>query len=200
MSSVSATFGHICSPQDLDVAGQLLANLGTKVDNAIYAVEDLDALDDASRESFCANVAHILTVGFETNEISKASMQRTWPEAFNVIGMREAWVYRDWQSAIGDMMLRTLEDESRKFEVVGYGEFEQIYQDGSHAQKLWISRLSEVFDDLDLSIQDRFDARPRQLRAMAAATAKLILALHSAQGSKSMVTSRTLDIARALLD
>jgi hypothetical protein len=113
--------------------------------------------------------------------------------------MREAWVYRDWQSAIGDMMLRTLADQSRKFEVVGYGEFEQICRDGSIAQRLWISRLAEVFDDLDLSIQDRFDARPRQLHAMASATAKLILALHSAQGSRSMVSGDTLDIARKLL-
>jgi hypothetical protein len=189
----------ICAPDDLENSPELLDALGTKIDNAIYAVENLEAMDDSSKETLCTTMALILTSGLGASPVGADTIRRSWPEAFSVIVMREAWLYRDWQNAIGDMMLRPAEDENRKFEVMGYGEFEQMCRAGGPEQKLWIGRLSEVFEDLDLSIEDEFDARPRQLRTMARATAKLVQALNHAQGTNSIVSSDSVGTAEAIL-
>jgi len=191
---------HICSPDVLENSPDVLAALGVKIDNAIYAAENSDLLDDPSKEALCTTMALILTTGFNTNPVGKASLQRTWPEAFRVIAMREAWLYRDWQSAIGDLMLRSLEGEDRRFEVIGYGEFEKMCRSGDPEEELWVTRLAQVFEDLDFSIADRFDARPRQLRTVARATAKLVLALHQVQGAKSVINTHTAGIADSILN
>jgi len=195
----------LCGPEHLENARQILEAIGVKVDNAIYdrleqaRVQDLNALSEGDRKALCAAIADLLADSLRMDRVTAQAVDRTWAEAFSAIAMHEAWVYRDWQSAIGDMMLRPEEGEARKFEVLGYGEFEQMYLSGDHMQKEWIRRLSEVFDGVNLSIEDRFDARPRQLRTLARANAQLVVALRHAQGSRTIVADSTLDIARTIL-
>lgn len=117
-----------------------------------------------------------------------------------IVAIREAWVYKDWQDAIGDMMLRRVEGEDRRFEVLGYSDFEQLCRSGDEMQKLRVSHLTDIFDAVDLSIEDRFDARPRQLRSLSLATARLVRALHSAQGSQTIVSKYVLNTADTIIE
>lgn len=96
-------------------------------------------------------------------------------------------------------MLRPVLGESRKFEVIGYGDFERICEEGDSYQKRWIGRLFDIFDDVDFSIEDRFDARPRQLRTILSATADLVLALHKAQGEQTIIPPASIDTAEEVL-
>jgi hypothetical protein len=180
--------------------------LGIRVDNVIYKEtegapnQDLSLLENNEKEKLCTIIANLLTEGLKTNPVDRLVISKTWPDAFSVVAMREAWIYRDWQAAIGDMMLRPTVGEPRKFEVIGYGEFEHMYEEGTHEQRRWVSRLSEIFDGVDLSIEDRFDARPRQLRAILRATAELVLALNRAQGVKTIVSNASIATANGVLD
>jgi predicted P-loop ATPase/GTPase len=70
---------------------------------------------------------------------------------------------------------------------------------GDQQQKQWIQCLSDIFDGVDFSIEDRFDARPRQLRTLARATAALVRALHAAQGSRSMIADAAVSTADTVL-
>jgi len=182
-----------------------LESEGVHVDNLIWdhleaaGVTDLPALTEAQKRLLCADIADSLARSLNTNPVSSSVMGSKWEEAFEVIAMREAWVYRDWQTAIGDMMLRPSDAETRKFEVIGYGEFEQIYSCGSHEQRQCISRLCEVLDDVNFAIEDRFDARPKQLRTMGVANANLIVALNHALGQQTIVSANTLEVANAIL-
>ncbi len=169
---------HICDSKLLARSPEIFAAVGIRVDNVIYEQsetsphQDIRSLDDGAKQEICRRVAGILAEGFDKNHVEIAMMQKTWRDAFNVIAMREAWIYRDWQAAIGDLMLVSNTGGSRKFEVIGYGTFEQICEAADPFQKRWIDRLSEIFDDVDLKkIEDRFDARPRQLRTILRATA-----------------------------
>ena len=75
----------------------------------------------------------------------------------------------------------------RNFDVIGYGDFEQFDTSKIEPRRLALHRLLAILDGLDFSIQDRFDSRPRQLRAVARATAELVLAVHKTQGKRSIV-------------
>jgi hypothetical protein len=196
---------HICDSNRLEKSPEIFAAVGVRVDNIIYQQcetsphQDIRSLDDAAKEEVCRKVAGLLAEGFKTNRVDGAVMQKTWPDAFNVIAMREAWIYRDWQAAIGDLMLVSNTSESRKFEVIGYGTFEQICEAADPFQKRWIDRLSEIFDDVDLKIEDRFDARPRQLRTILRTTAELVIALHRAQGKQTIISEASIRTAEEVL-
>ena len=198
-------FWNICSGEHLEGEPRRLENIGVQVDNVIYdkleaaQADDPIALNESERLALCVSVAGVMTSSLATNDVNSVFLQKTWPEAFNIIATREAWIYKDWQSAIGDIMLGRLEDADRKFEVVGYGEFEQMCRIGDQQQKQWIQCLSDIFDGVDFSIEDRFDARPRQLRTLARATAALVRALHAAQGSRSMIADAAVSTADTVL-
>lgn len=65
----------------------------------------------------------------------------------------------------------------RRFEVIGFSEFESMCTVGTDVEKKWIFRLSAVLDGIDLSWKDPYDHRPSQLGAVLHATASLALAL-----------------------
>jgi hypothetical protein len=182
-----------------------IEGLGAKVYNLILdhleaaKLDDVSFLDETSKLTLCRTIADCLSAYFRTNTVSVLSMERTWPDAFSIIGMREAWVYRDWQSSIGDIMIQPSQADTRKFEVIGFGPFEQMMLEGSEQQQFALSRLLEVFDDLDLSIEDRFDSRPRQIRAIAKASAQLILAIDTVQGRESIIPAFSAEMARKVI-
>ena len=96
-------------------------------------------------------------------------------------GIKEAYIYRDWQVAIGDMML--LEDKrgTRHFSVLGFGVFEELVlearkETGSHVAR-WIGRLERLIHDLDMTQIGMFDARREQLRTIYNCVIKLEVAL-----------------------
>lgn len=181
--------------------------LGVKVNNLLWDVleesrrakEDAAGLSDEVKQRLCRQTADCITSFLSTNSVSEASMSRTWPDAFSIITMREAWIYRDWQSAIGDVMMRKSELGIRNFEVIGYGDFEQFGSSERAPEKLALKRLLAILDGLDLSIQDRFDSRPRQIRAVADATAELVIAIHKTQGKKSIVPEFAVSLAERIL-
>lgn len=96
------------------------------------------------------------------------------------ISRRESWIYRDWQSAIGDMMLTDSRNTERRFEVIGFSRFEDAYlkhlEDGE-ADNRWLERVVRLFYDLNLSRSEVFDARASQLRKVFSAGVEMVQVL-----------------------
>lgn len=182
------------------------AGLGTAVDNEIWdclqsvGVDDCDRLPEDHKKRLCCKVAGLISNSLKTSEVDQSTMNSTWPQAFRILAMKESWLYKDWQDAIGDKMLRRIDGEDRKFDVIGYGEFEESLKSGDENTKRWMARVADIFDGVDLSIEDQFDARPRQIRAISKATADLVLAIHAAQGKQSIFGERSLQIATKMAD
>lgn len=92
-------------------------------------------------------------------------------------GIKEAYIYRDWQIAIGDMMLQEDKRGSRHFSVLGFGVFEDMVLEArkdpqSHVAR-WIGRLEHLIHDLDMTQIGMFDARREQLRKIYDCVVKL---------------------------
>lgn len=88
------------------------------------------------------------------------------------LGIKEAYIYRDWQTAIGDLMIVSATGGSRRFDVIGFGEFEDRYlkahSNRQEAEKStdrrWFDRLEALFHDLDMTKDGMFDARRQQIK------------------------------------
>ena len=103
-------------------------------------------------------------------------------EVCKVLGIREANLYRDWQAALGDMVITDSRlSEGRRFDVMGFRDFEkqfnEVFQDDDHRDKAWITRVRELFDDLDVQRHGMFDARREQMRNIFAKLGELEAAL-----------------------
>jgi len=119
-------------------------------------------------------------------------IDRTRDEAVAALTTREAWIYRDWQSAIGDWMLMESSDGARRFDVRSYRSFFGAEMHPKDDDQEWLARLREVTDDLDVQSDPLHDARIEQLRQVYTAVATLILRFHEAEPELSAVGEATL--------
>lgn len=156
-------------------------------------------LDQGTQAKLCRDVAKTIGSMARPREVSTWTLRDTQSDAIRQIAIREAWLYRDWQAAIGDMMIRETTIGNRSFEVLGYGEFEEMLLAPSKTQFRSLYRIATVFDGVDLDRDNPFDARPAAIRNLLVATARMIVALADAPASKSAVDKGTADDARRFL-
>ncbi|NML06796.1 hypothetical protein [Sphingomonas sp. G-3-2-10] len=103
-------------------------------------------------------------------------------------GIKEAYIYRDWQAAIGDLMLLDDKVGTRHFSVLGFGTFEDIILKGrknkqSNAAR-WFARLEGLIHDLDMTREGMFDARRDQVRKLYQCCIKLEAGLEQRLSAK----------------
>ncbi|WPZ34524.1 hypothetical protein T8K17_25285 [Thalassobaculum sp. OXR-137] len=152
------------------------ASLATEIDAARreflrekdrLSPSDLEPADQFGLALRCANLIGNIT----KSDIPEGLVRATTEEATVYLGIKEAYIYRDWQCAIGDMMISTSGIGGRRFDVMGYRDFEERYlaaaaQDGDTPDKRWFGRLDAIFHDLDMQKSGIFDARREQVRKL----------------------------------
>ena len=105
-------------------------------------------------------------------------------------------MYRDFQSGIGDMMICSVSGGSRRFDVLGFKSFEQLLNSDDDETKRWVHRLVRVFDGLDISGADKFDARVVMLEHTFLATIDVLIALTEIDKSRTAFAGETLREAK----
>lgn len=131
------------------------------------AARDLDDGEQVELSRACADIIR-REAGVE---IDDDVVVATAGQAATVFGIKEAYVYRDWQAAIGDMMLADKAIGVRHFSVMGFGRFEDLYLAAERRKKRsidarWFARLEAIIHDLDMAQTGNFDARRDQLCAL----------------------------------
>src|SRR5260370_8865231 len=81
-------------------------------------------------------MAGSLTGALGCPPVSAGEVRETCNRAMVYLSVREAWIYRDWQAAIGDGLLRQVQLGQPLFEVIGYKDFEATRKDGNEADQL----------------------------------------------------------------
>jgi hypothetical protein len=179
----------LCSPVDR-VIDRLLTERGSST-TVTLTLDGQVAL--ATQVSSCVSDRAGVTVDSGLVAATAAELA----EAFDI---HEAWIYRDWQRAIGDLMLVPVIDGPRRFEVMGYGDFESLWVERADAASASLARLTALTDRLDLGGVPEADARIGQLQAVRQAVAELIVEFHMSNRRRSTVSDGTLATARALLE
>lgn len=149
---------HIASLIDGERA-QYLAQKG------MLGARDLSTEEQAELAERCAEIVR----RYASIDIPTAQVIATASQASIIFGIKEAYIYRDWQAAIGDMMLEEGQGDSRHFAVIGFGSFEDMFLEAQQkgvrtSGARWLDRLEALVHDLDMAHAGIFDARRDQLR------------------------------------
>lgn len=123
-------------------------------------------------------------------EVPQQLVSATAEEAILYLRIREAYVYRDWQAAIGDFMIIPVDHGPRRFDIRGFGSFEDAYlaavsEAPAGPQRRWFDRLDALFHDLDMSHDGIFDARREQVKNLQAGLKELETVLREKMGELS---------------
>lgn len=108
-------------------------------------------------------------------------------------GIKEAYIYRDWQQAIGDLLLVDVAGAPRRFDVIGYDRFETSFLsslENDTPHRRWIRRLDAVIAGLEPDKEDVFDARRNQLRRVLEASMRLQQVLEEKIKQYTKLTAR----------
>lgn len=148
---------------------------------------DLDQLEDDDKRTVVKFAADLLCSTLNKKPLSEATLASTTSQAFEDLAIKEAWIYRDWQAAIGDLMITSIEGRAseRRFDVIGFSEFERICTDQHPEHVTWAQRLSSLIDRVNVAVEDRSDHRPKQLNQILMTTASLFLALMDSEDKES---------------
>jgi hypothetical protein len=171
---------------DLEIAiDEYMQNMNT---------DEIMLLTDQQQSTLAHSAALAITTALNSGSVPTSVLKQSCAQAIQIIDIKEAWIYRDWQSAIGDLMLRPVVGSERRFDVIGFSEFESMYSGGTSEQKKWMSRLSAVFDGINMSRKDPYDHRPAQLTAILHAAARLTKSLSNSVDNTN-ISSTSLDLA-----
>lgn len=168
---------HI-SLSNLSTEGQ--AKLAVKVEEIVFNMTKdkktihANKLPDPEQIQLLQKIADSICQTVKCTKINNAVITETKSRAINEISRIEIWIYRDWQNAIGDLMLKNIEHASRRYDLIGYGEFEDLF----YSENKWILRLKRLFNNLNVEIDDRFDARVGQLKRLYKASIKILVAFN----------------------
>lgn len=179
------------------------AALAVELEHAVHRQFHNESIDGTGvislevKQKVCSAVADALCSRLKIKSLSQDVVNETKAKACDIFTIKETWFYRDWQAALGDIMIKEVSGSARRFDVVGFGEFESFWLSGDDTKKIWLSRLNEILDDLDVFIAD--DCRVKQLQKIFEATAQLVKALASISASREIISKATLDAAERVL-
>ncbi|MCB9325776.1 MAG: hypothetical protein H6571_18710 [Lewinellaceae bacterium] len=128
---------------------------------------------------------------YKTNQqiLEESKIKEKIEVSIDEIAREFCWIYRDWQNAIGDEMLTQLEDSYRHFDVIGFGEFIT-----KHEKSDWLKKVDNLFSNLDVSIDNRFDTRVSQVKRIYITLVKLIDELNKAIEDEQAISKKELKI------
>jgi hypothetical protein len=100
---------------------------------------------------------------FPASELSESQRQAIIKEVSVKLGL----IYRDWQQALGDLMVERSEGGELSHEVIGYRQFEKMMTEpASSEERTWIAKAERLFEGLDLRAEHQTDSRILQLRRL----------------------------------
>lgn len=191
----------ITIPEDDDLKRELGIGLEKIIKHKLKAEEKLIAndLSQKGKKELCTELATYLCSELHINELPNNVISETVARISQKISIREAWLYRDWQAGIGDLLLITSDNENRKYDVIGYKDFESMYLQGSDEQKRWIIRLKNTLDNLDVSGADLYDARFEQLKKAFKSIALILNSLSKLKIGNQQISKGTLELVDKIL-
>ena len=160
----------------------------------------LDEKFENERQELCQFVRKLVLDNMEGQEHN--NVDKNWEDSdrliLSALSIREAWLYRDYQVGLGDILIREVSGGVRRFEVIGYGDFEALVDSTDVQIQKWMNRLREVFLELDFSQADS-DARVVLISDTLKTTARLLQSLSNIDGRRQVVSKKTLNAVKDVL-
>ena len=158
-----------------DLTNDKRALIGVQLEKIIFEFipdsvkKNVDNLTKEKQIEMLQKIMDFICLETNQSKIKKEIIDEKRATAINEISREFCWIYRDWQSAIGDEMIKDIKDANRRFDVIGFPEF-QI----KRINNIWLKKTDDLFSNLNVSVNDRFDSRVQQLKQVFDSTIDLI--------------------------
>lgn len=158
-----------------DLGDYKRALIGVKLETIVFKYipdnvkKNVIKLSDEKQIELLQEIMDSICAETTQTKIKREIIEEKRATAINEISREFCWIYRDWQSAIGDIMIKEIKDANRRFDVIGFPEFQLI-----HIENPWLKKTDDLFSNLDVSVDDRFDSRVQQLKQLYDSTIELI--------------------------
>ena len=157
--------------------------------------KDANDLSEDEKYELCKMVANTISEKYKVNQVANEIIKETLSQAIQYCSLKEAWIYRDWQRAIGDLMLKESNDDNCKYEVIGFYEFNKLLKESDSTDNGWIMKVENIFIDLDITGANKADMRLKQVNNIKNAIANLMIALTENDKQRKILMSKTIDLA-----
>lgn len=115
----------IALPGDPDSASEAAVEMeeAVKTRHGLDELWRVAGMSDEEKLQVCATAACVLARSSGQKEIPQETLEAELSDAVGILAVREAWIFRDQQGAIGDVMLEEISPGrivDRRFDVKGY--------------------------------------------------------------------------------
>jgi hypothetical protein len=165
----------------IDISDQKRQEIGVEIEKIVFkhipdqVKKDVSKLDENDKISMISSIMGLISNKTNQTILDKDILRENLDVAIDEIAREFCWIYRDWQNAIGDEMLIPLTNSYRYFDVLGFSEFIPKHNDND-----WLKKVDNLFSNLDVSIDDRFDNRVSQVKLIYGSLINLINKLNAA--------------------
>ncbi len=146
----------------------------------------------------CRLIANEMSENYRVDLVPEQIIKQTSAQAIQHCSLKESWIYRDWQDAIGDLMLKENSHISRQFDIIGFYEFDKKFKSVDSEDIKWFLRIENVFIDLDVTGANKSDMRLDQIKNIVKATSNLMIALTNNDKQRKILMSKTIELANRL--
>ncbi len=178
-----------------NLSNEKQAKLAVKIEDLLFnIIKDnkiilANKLSKEEQIQLLQSIADTICKTAKCTKINTDVIIETKNRAINEISRNETWIYRDWQNAIGDLMLKNLENSSRRYDLIGYGDFEELFYTGNK----WLLRQKRLFDNLNVEIDDRFDARVGQLKRLYKASIAILVVFNQFNEKQETISRESIN-------
>lgn len=157
--------------------------------------KNVTSIDESAQRQMLQEILDCTCENRKQTKIKVEVIEANRITAINEICREYCWIYRDWQSAIGDEMMEKLQGATRRFDVIGFAEFQK-----KHEVNEWLKKVDSLFSNLDVSVDDRFDTRVKQLKELFHVLVELIECLKVLVKKQETISEDSLNGLKAFDD
>lgn len=197
-----AALWEVTLPPDRSLREKLAAQVVAELQHglSVYGLtryQELPNLAHARQIEVARRVAGSMSAMLGLPPVPEPVLGRSCGEAMGIAAVKQAWLYRDWQQAIGDVMIREIDGASRRYDVIGYGAFEALFAEAGNP---WIERLRSVVVGVDPANPLPGDFRLAQLRNVARAVARVVCAIENLDVGRKILDPQACELGRSLAE
>ena len=189
-------FEELCMLYEIEeksITDHVRQEIGVEIERIVFKYipdeikKNVSSLDKSTKTEMISSIMNLISDKTNQPLIKKNIIESKQEIAIDEIAREFCWIYRDWQNAIGDEMIIKLDSSYRHFDVIGFSEFTV-----KHKESEWLKKVNNLFANLDVSIDNRFDTRVSQVKLIYIILIDLIEELNKAIEDEQAISSKGL--------
>ncbi|MEM8847779.1 MAG: hypothetical protein AAGD17_11815 [Bacteroidota bacterium] len=165
--------------EEKQISDSIRKKLGVEIERIVFGFipdqvkKNVTNLKSEQKLKMISSIMDLISEHTQQNKVEEAQIAQKVDIAIDEIAREFCWIYRDWQNAIGDEMILKLDNGNRYYDVIGFAEFME-----KRTKNEWIQKADNLFANLDVSIDNRFDTRVSQVKRVYVSLVELITVLN----------------------